>query len=142
MAINRENDNIAWTKGRYVCSAHFADSDYVADIDIRRLKPNTIPSLNINPDQMICGNIPHAEMEIQPASEIPAALHIQQSPMKVTYKDDDAQPSTSKISAEVAPAVPTPGVHRPIYRTQLKSSSGSSTSCKKRRLLYHTHAIP
>ncbi|KAK9745900.1 THAP domain [Popillia japonica] len=31
VAIDHENENITWTKGRYVCSEHFAEDDFVPD---------------------------------------------------------------------------------------------------------------
>ncbi|KAK9702001.1 THAP domain [Popillia japonica] len=129
VAINRENENITWTKGRYLCSDHFAEDDFVPNIDVRRLKATAIPALYIKQEPVTYISQVQMQSPSGVTPVVPPSLDV-----------CDFQPSTS-ISADNIPAIPIASAHRPIYRTQTESSSGSSPSRKKRRLRDHTYRI-
>ncbi len=76
---------------KYICSRHFHPSDYRCDSgSLTRLKPNVIPSLNLNPEKEKPVNIP-PRMETQKTAQSP--------PIVVTSDDVNHQPRTDKVTS-------------------------------------------
>lgn len=59
--------NTPWTKYRVVCSDHFNKEDFVPAGDIRRLKPNVVPSLKPRATELVFvdDNLPFLNQELE-----------------------------------------------------------------------------